>query len=222
MLMAASVRAPLGRISRGLGAGLMVLTSAALVGLTVYLARAYGDGGDLAWSLITATLFGAAGIVGALLLLRRAAATALVTAGTLGILGHAAFAGGLAPGLSPLWLSQRLTQGLEAAGLAPRGGAPGPVAVTGYSEPSMNFLLGTPTELTTPVGAAQAVAEGRPAVVEGREDAAFRRALVALGHTPRAAGVVEGLDYSDGDDERLTLYRGEPKPIDAPLEEPRP
>jgi len=222
MLMAASLRAPLGKISRGLGAGLMLLTSAALVGLTVYLTNAYGDPGDLGWALITAGLFGAAGIIGALLLMRRAAATALVAAGVVGVMAHAAFAGGLAPRLQPLWLSQRLAQALDAAGLAPRGGAPGPVAVTGYSEPSMIFLLGTPTELTTPVGAAQAVAEGRPAVVEGREDAAFRRALAALGHTPRAAGLVEGLDYSDGDDERLTLYRGEPKLIDAPLEEPHP
>jgi hypothetical protein len=84
------------------------------------------------------------------------------------------------------------------------------VAVTGYSEPSMIFLLGTTTELTDPVGAAKAVAQGRPAVVEGRQEKAFQAALAALGQTARPAGVVEGFDYSDGDKERLTLYRGAP------------
>jgi hypothetical protein len=84
------------------------------------------------------------------------------------------------------------------------------VAVTGYSEPSMIFLLGTTTELTDPVGAARAVAQGRPAVVEGRQEKAFRAALAALGQAARPAGVVDGFDYSDGDKERLTLYRGAP------------
>jgi hypothetical protein len=120
-------------------------------------------------------------------------------------------AGLLAPRLDSLWLSKRLARALEAADLAPRAGAPGPVAVTGYSEPSMVFQLGTTTELTDAEGAADAVDEGRPAVVEGREDEKFRAALAALGHAPRQAGEIRGLNYSDGDDEVLRLYRGEPR-----------
>ena len=50
----------------------------------------------------------------------------------------------------------------------------------------------------------------RPAVVEGRQEKAFQAALAALGQTARPAGVVDGFDYSDGDKERLTLYRGAP------------
>jgi 4-amino-4-deoxy-L-arabinose transferase-like glycosyltransferase len=210
MLMAAALRAPLPRIPRLIGAILSTLAGLIFSAGAVYLQVEYGDSSDLPATILTALLFLAAGVVGAFLLMRRTAAIALVTAGALGIAAHAALVGLLVPRLEPLLLSPRLEKALEQADLAPRGGAPGPVAVTGYSEPSMVFLLGTTTELTDPVGAAQAVAQGRPAVVEGRQDKAFRAALAALGQAARPAGVVDGFDYSDGDKERLTLYRGAP------------
>ncbi|MBO9560799.1 MAG: glycosyltransferase family 39 protein [Caulobacter sp.] len=210
MLMAASLRAPLGKISRAIGAGLSAFAGLLLCGLVVYLYKDYGDPTDLPVTILTAFLFLAAGVVGAVLVMRKTAATALVSAGVLGVLAHGALVGVFVPRLEPLLLSPRLEKALEAADLAPRGGAPGPVAVTGYAEPSMIFLLGTTTQLTDPVGAAKAVAQGRPAVVEGRQEKAFQAALASLGQTARPAGVVEGFDYSDGDKERLTLYRGAP------------
>ncbi|MDB5456892.1 MAG: glycosyl transferase family 39 [Caulobacter sp.] len=216
MLMAAALRRPLGQVSRIVGAVLMLLAGGLFAGLSIYVLSAYGDPSDVTWAAIAAGLFAAAGLVGAVLLLRRAAATALVTAGAIGVLAHAALAGGLAPRLEPLWLSQRVAEALDDADLAPRAGAPGPVAVTGYSEPSLIFLLGTATELTDPAGAAEAVGEGRPAVVEARQDAAFRRALADQGLIPRPAGEIDGLDYSDGDQERLILYRGAPQKAEAP------
>ncbi|WP_089924099.1 glycosyltransferase family 39 protein [Caulobacter sp. UNC279MFTsu5.1] len=210
MLMAAALRAPLGGISRAVGAGLSALAGVLFAGLVGYLYKAHGDPSDLPVAILTALLFLAAGGVGAVLMMRRTAAIALVAAGALGISAHAALVGLFVPRLEPLLLSPRLEAALERADLAPRGGAPGPVAVTGYSEPSMVFLLGTTTELTDPAGAAKAVAQGRPAVVEGRQEKAFQAALAALGQTARPAGVVDGFDYSDGDKERLTLYRGAP------------
>ena len=210
ILMAASLRAPLGRIPRIIGAALSALAGVLFAGLVGYLYKDYGDPTDLPVTILTALLFLAAGVVGAVLVMRKTAATALVSAGVLGVLAHAALVGLFVPRLEPLLLSPRLEQALERADLAPRGGAPGPVAVTGYAEPSMVFLLGTTTELTDPEGAAQAVAEGRPAVVEGRQEKAFQAALAAADQTARPAGVVEGFDYSDGDKERLTLYRGAP------------
>ena len=57
-----------------------------------------------------------------MLIFRRAAGTALVAAGVVGVLAHAAFFGQLAPRLEPLWLSQRLALALERTGLAPRAG----------------------------------------------------------------------------------------------------
>ena len=223
ILMAAALRAPLGRISRAIGAVLSALAGVLFAGLAAYLYKDYGDPGDLPVTLLTALLFLAAGVVGAVLVMRKTAALALVSAGVLGILAHAALVGLFVPRLEPLLLSPRLEQALERANLAPRRGAPGPVAVTGYAEPSMVFLLGTTTELTDAGGAAQAVAEGRPAVVEGRQEAAFHAALADLGQIARPAGVVEGFDYSDGDKERLTLYRGapiRPDPEDETADEP--
>ncbi|CAN5184049.1 phospholipid carrier-dependent glycosyltransferase [soil metagenome] len=210
MLMAASLRAPLGKIPRIIGAVLSALAGVLFAGLVGYLYKDYGDPGDLPVTILTALLFLAAGVVGAVLVMRKTAATALISAGVLGILAHGALVGLFVPRLEPLLLSPRLEQALERADLAPRGGAPGPVAVTGYAEPSMVFLLGTTTELTDPAGAAQAVAEGRPAVVEGRQEKAFQAARSDLGQAARPAGVVDGFDYSDGDKKRLTLYRGAP------------
>ena len=210
ILMAASLRAPLGRPPRVIGAGLSALAGVLFAGLIGYLYKDHGDPTDLPVTILTALLFLAAGVVGAVLVMRKTAATALVAAGAIGIAAHAALVGLFVPRLEPLLLSPRLEKALEQADLAPRGGAPGPVAVTGYAEPSMIFLLGTTTELTDPVGAAKAVAQGRPAVVEGRQEKAFQAALSALGQTSRPAGVVDGFDYSDGDKERLTLYRGAP------------
>ena len=222
ILMAASLRAPLGRPPRVIGAGLSALAGVLFAGLIGYLYKDHGDPTDLPVTILTALLFLAAGVVGAVLVMRKTAATALVAAGAIGIAAHAALVGLFVPRLEPLLLSPRLEKALEQADLAPRGGAPGPVAVTGYAEPSMIFLLGTTTELTDPVGAAKAVAQGRPAVVEGRQEKAFQAALVALGQTARPAGVVDGFDYSDGDKERLTLYRGAPiRPDDETGDEPQ-
>ena len=93
---------------------------------------------------------------------------------------------------------------------------PGPVEVAGYAEPSLVFALGTATGLGGAEDAAKAIVEGRPAVVESREEAAFRQALANRGLVPRAAGAVSGLDYTNGDEMTLTLYRGVPQPAVTP------
>jgi len=96
---------------------------------------------------------------------------------------------------------------MEKAQLLPRQGiADAPVAVTGYAEPSLIFALGTATELDTPQEAAQAIAEQRPAVVESRQDAAFRAALKAAGGAAVPVGEVKGLDYSTGKKTSLRIY----------------
>lgn len=225
MLMAAALRAPLGRITRVVGVGLLALGGVAFAAVCIVAWKTYAAPSALPVAILAAVLFVAAAVAGGWLILRGQAAKALVAAGALGVLAHGAMAGLLAPRLDSLWLSQRLARALEAADLAPRFGAFGPVAVTGYSEPSMVFQLGTTTQLTDADGAADAVDEGRPAVVEGREDEKFRAALAALGHAPRPAGEIRGLNYSDGDDEVLRIYRGEPRrppALETSAEEPAP
>lgn len=221
MLMAAAVREPLGKLVRWLGGGLSVLMGALLAAVAIYGQMQFGTGGDMAWTALAAVLALAAGIAGAVLLLRHHSARALVTAGVLGVGAHIALTAGLIPHLEPLFLSKDVADALDRTRLSPRSGAAGPVALTGYSEPSLIFQLGTATELTDGEGAADAVSEGRPAVVESREEKPFREAMTALGLTPHPVATVDGLNYSDGDKERLTLYRGEPQVV-APEDEARP
>ena len=133
---------------------------------------------------------------------------ALATAGALGVLGHGVLAAGLAPTLEPLWLSNRIAQAVKAAGLDPRNGTtPGPVAVAGYDEPSLVFLLGTRTETGDADDAAAAIAEGRPALVASSELAPFQAALKADDARAAPAAEIKGLDYSKGKPVDLFLYR---------------
>ncbi|MBS0332430.1 MAG: glycosyltransferase family 39 protein, partial [Proteobacteria bacterium] len=101
-------------------------------------------------------------------------------------------------------------QALAKARLLPEQGiADAPVSVAGYAEPSLVFALGTPTELAGPEDAAQAISEHRPAVVEQRQDAAFRQALPAFHAHAHIVGTVKGLDYSDGKKMTLRIYEAD-------------
>ena len=80
------------------------------------------------------------------------------------------------------------------------------MAVAGFAEPSLVFALGTDTELDGPTEAATAVTENRPAIVEAREDAAFKAALRAIGGTAREVARVDGLNYSKGYPMTLRVY----------------
>lgn len=215
-LMAAAVmRAPLGRVVRWLGIGLCAFVGVVLGAAVFYLYGEYGDPGDLPATVLTALLLAAGGLSGAYLTWRRDAVSGLAAACALTVLGHGAFAGLFAPNLDPLWLSQRTEKMLEDARLLPRQGfIAAPVAVAGYAEPSLVFALGTPTDLGDVPEAIAALADERPAVVEGREQAQFEAALKAAGIKARQIGKVEGLDYSNGDETTLRIYA--PVPSEAP------
>lgn len=218
MLMAAAIRAPLGGWSRRIGAVLALFAGVVFAAVAVYGQKRFGDGATLAFAALAGALALGAGIAGALLLLRRHSVLALVSAGALGVAAHIALTAGLLPNLKPLFLSKDVADALDSARLSPRSGALGPVAVTGYAEPSLVFQLGTATQLTNGEGAADAIAEGRPAVVEAREEKAFRAAMVDDNLKPRPVAVIEGVNYSDGHKNRLTIYRGEPQTPDPSAE----
>lgn len=212
-LMAAALTQPTGRWARWIGVGLIAFAALTFAAVALYATVEYGEGaGD--WSLagVAALLFLATAAAGAFGLWRedwRGLAAALA----LGVVAHGWLAAVLAPRLEPLWLSQRVARALHGEGLDPRNGVtPGPVAVAGYGEPSLVFALGTPTQLTDASGAADAIADGRPAVVEDRVDKDFRAALAARGLRARQAAIVPGVNYSDGDDERLVIYQALPRP----------
>lgn len=205
LLAAAALTRPIGSWSRYSGAGLSVLAGLALVLITVFGLTEYGRSTAQTWATITIVFAALAALIGAFLLLHRAAVTAVLVAIALGVVAHAGLAGTIRQ-LRPLAVAPQLQQVLERADLHPRQGRPGPVAITGFHEPSFVFLTGRETELTDADGAARALAEGRPVIVEARDADAFSAASARLGVTGRAVGVVNGHNYSRGDDVSLTVY----------------
>lgn len=212
LLMAAALTRPIGTVSRRVGAGLAVFAGVLVCGITVYGLTLYGTSTAQTWATLTIVFAALSALVGAFLLLNRAAVTGLLVALGLGVLAHAALAGTIRQ-LRPLAIAPQLEKALETNDLAPRQGlTPGPVAITTFHEPSFVFLTGRDTELTDAAGAARALAAGRPAIVEARDADAFRIATAETGVPGRAVATVSGHNYSSGDDVRLTIYA----PPDAP------
>ncbi|HYD28540.1 glycosyltransferase family 39 protein [Brevundimonas sp.] len=205
LLAAAALTRPIGPVSRYSGAVLSVISGLAIVAITVYGLTEFGRSTAQTWATITIVFAALAALIGAFLLLHRAAVTAVLASIALGLVAHAGLAGTIRQ-LRPLAIAPQLQQVLERADLHPRQGRPGPVAITGFHEPSFVFLTGRETELTDAAGAARALAEGRPVIVEARDADAFRAASADLGVTGRAVGVVNGHNYSRGDDVSLTVY----------------
>ncbi len=205
LLAAAALTRPIGNVSRYAGAGLSVLAGLLMAAITVYGLTEFGRSTAQTWATITIVFAVLAALIGAFLLMHRAAVTAVVAAVALGLVAHAGLAGTIRQ-LRPLAIAPQLQQVLERADLHPRQGRPGPVAITGFHEPSFVFLTGRETELTDAEGAARALAEGRPVIVESADADAFSAASAELGVTGRAVGVVNGHNYSRGDDVSLTVY----------------
>ena len=135
---------------------------------------------------------------------RRPAAFALLLAG-IAVWDGVAF-GSVLPGMDGMWLSRQVAERVAVLRPCPRS----VVASGGYTEPSLVFLLGTPTRL----GAGETAAEhlrADPAcglaLVEGRVEAAFRQSLGGLAVKPLAS--VAGFNYSRGQRQTLTLYAAE-------------
>jgi hypothetical protein len=182
-----------------------------VTGVGGFAAWAYGTWASWVWLAVAGGAFLATAVAGAVLLFRERAGTAVGTACALAILAHGVLLGGFAPSLRSLWLSQRVAQGLARAGVNPRQGlVEGPVSVAGYAEPSLVFELGASTVLGEAVDAADAIDEGRPAVVAQADEAAFDKALVDRNLRARLVGVVQGLDYSTGHAQVLRLYEAAP------------
>ena len=208
-LIAAAVLEPQGRISRFIGAGLGLLIGGALAAASLVLASKYGTDDSQGWAIAAAILLAGAAFAGAAMVAFRPTSLALLgLAGGLGVLGHGALAAGLAPTLTPLWVSNRVAEAVKRAGIDPRNGVtPGPISVAGFGEPSIVFLLGTRTELGDGEMAAAAISEGRTAVVEKHEMVEFHDALKAQEARAQLVGEVKGLDYSKGKPLDLFLYR---------------
>jgi 4-amino-4-deoxy-L-arabinose transferase-like glycosyltransferase len=205
--------------TRAVGGVLVLLVGGAFALAAPAAMARLGDYSGAVWGVVASLMFLLAAGCGAIFLGRREAGAAALAASLAAVLGHAALVGGVLPSLRPLWLSASAVRALEAAGASPwQGVVPGPVTVAGYAEPSLVFLLGADTELADAESAADALAEGRPAIVEGRDDAAFQTALTRNGARAALIGAVTGLDYSNGRTDILRVYRPPPT-LSAPAPE---
>lgn len=108
----------------------------------------------------------------------------------------------MAPAMSPLWISPRLAAAVEAHAPCPQS----TIAISGYHEPSFVFLTTTQTQLTSPAGVATLLADNACAIaiIERGDRAAFDAALTV---PVEELTVVEGLNYSRGDEMHLTLLK---------------
>lgn len=184
--------------------GLVLLLTAVLAAVPVG-AVLYLQGNVTVWA-VAASLVGVGVVVLAVRLLRDMRVDRLVALAVGASLFYAATFAGVAPNLDRLWIARAVeTQ------LADLADCPEPVvAFAGFHEPSTVFTLGTATRLTDPEGAVATLAETAGcgiAVIEDRKAEAFDAAVEARGLMPSAVATVDGLNYSRGDDIRLTLWR---------------
>lgn len=101
---------------------------------------------------------------------------------------------GYLPRLTPLWLSQDTARAVESLRRYPGES----VAVSGYTAPSLGFLLGVHTRLTDPEGVARHLMAGpsRLAVVSEPDRLAFEAALEVQDLAARSVATVTGFDYA--------------------------
>lgn len=196
---------------RVLSAVLAVVLGFVLSGVAVVVAERFGVGADSLAGLAAAGLFAATALATAFAVARPRASLMLAIAGALGVLTPAWLMGVTIPSLDRLWPTQRIMRALADNELDPRKGlAVGPVAAAGYQEPSLIFALGASTETGGGDVAARAIADGRPAVVEAKEEPAFRAALARLDATAQPIGLIEAYDYAAAREITVRVYRAKP------------
>jgi 4-amino-4-deoxy-L-arabinose transferase-like glycosyltransferase len=113
------------------------------------------------------------------------------------------------PSLTALFPSAALARVLR------EGNCEHPVAAAaGYHEPSLVFLLGTPTRLTDGTNAAEFLRQGgcRYALIEARQERSFLRRADAIGLRYSFGPRIEGLNVASGRPVSIAVYRSEASP----------
>ena len=173
-------------------------------GLLVYLPGAYGSGSHVVFWVLAIPIIGASGAA-VLFLLRGEGENAAIAAIAGGAMFAAIAMAAVAPQLNQLMVSS------NAASLIARAGAsPSAVAVAGYHEPSLVFLVGTKISLVDKGSDAAEFLTKTPnsvALIEESKNAEFQQYLTQENFSAEAIGSVKGLNYSKGDPVSLTLYR---------------
>jgi 4-amino-4-deoxy-L-arabinose transferase-like glycosyltransferase len=192
-----------------IGYGLWGLIGLVLVAGVPFIAMKHGDDGTLLWAIPVA--LGAAGAVvsGMFYIRKRLFLNAAGCSILAMVLVYPFLFQGVMPHLNDLWISKRVHAAIDAA--APD--RPAALAAAGFHEPSLVFLMGTDTILTTGEGAAEYLL-GHPkaiVLVDQSEAEAFENALVkqniSLQSDVETVAHITGLNYSRGKKKDITLYR---------------
>ena len=119
------------------------------------------------------------------------------------------------PGLDSLWVSRSIAEAVTfRAESGKEGAARIPVAASGYHEPSLVFLLGTDTLLTSPEKAASFLGEHPDglAAVEEPDSSVFASSAAGMGIPVRLVGIIHGFQYTKGKWIAVRLYAGAADP----------
>ncbi len=191
-----------------LGALIYVTVGLMIAGLIGALPILFQQDTVKTYGVVAAVAIGLASIATGILYWRRRSVEATVSAVLVSAAAAWALLNGVLPHLGQLALSPRISAAIDAAGLHPLKDAAVPAVLSGYHEPSAVFLLGTETALTDGASAADLFLKTpRAAVIESREDVAFRRRLSERGADAERFARIEGVNYSNGDAVVLNLYR---------------
>ncbi len=175
------------------------------------LAWRFGDGNDWPAAGLAMVLAAGAGLAGARAAWRPDRVAAQILTLAAGGLTTALLLGAVLPGAQALWPTRNLLRGLEIAGLDPRGGlARGPVASSGYEEPSLVFNLGSDTQLGDAAVAVAALADNRPAIVAEDQKAAALQLLAARGRTADVVYHFQGYDPAEATSVSLYILKSAP------------
>jgi 4-amino-4-deoxy-L-arabinose transferase-like glycosyltransferase len=197
---------PRASIVRGIAGIQFGLVAAAFALASAYLPLRFG--GVLTWPLLTGMAIAFAAACAALVVfamrqLESAAAFAMGSA----VAFYLLLAFGVVPQMQELWLSPRSAR-LIAENRRPNDPAP---VISGDVEPSLVFALGGHTRVEGAGDAAGvAAAQGGLALIDQKVQPLFLQGLSSSGAEAQLLGQASGFDYSNGHEERLTLYRVTP------------
>jgi len=195
-------------IARWLSLILFVIAGIALALFIAIAPMRFGNGAT--WYLYAAVVAAVLAVVSVVpAALARRPEAAIIRAGFAAILVYAIAGFVTVPRLDALWLSPRM-----ADAVAQYSHPNDPAVITaGYSEPSIQFLLGTRTMLDNGAGAARVSAQaGGLVLVSDDQRDAFLSGLAAAGAQAQSLQQIDGLNYSRGRKTRITLYRVMPRP----------
>lgn len=188
-----------------IGAVLWLMVTIALVGAALfYVPGAYGTGDSVFLWLLAIPVIGAAGIA-VLFLLRGEGENASAAAIASGAVFAAVILAAVMPRLDQVMVSRRAGDLIARSGAVPKA-----VSIVGFHEPSIVFQVGTQIKLAQSASDAADHLTKEPnavALVEQRFDAEFHQRLTQQNYVAQKLGEVKGLNYSNGKQVVLSLYR---------------